>query len=176
MTERLHYSDPAEWTRKCRYPLHERRLLLYQNLVAIPLSVSGALTTSSTATSTPMPFNGEIVAVYGTLGTANVGADLLVNTQVAGTSQISAAANKVTFKDGDAAGTVASKKIVNTTTSTSTPANQISGVNYYATSAFPAPLSLGTFTAGQTIGLKVDQIGSGTAGSALSATVLVRVA
>ena len=75
---------------------------------------------------------------------------------------------------GATAGTAATLKITNSTTSTSSPANQTSGINYYATNSYPAANVLGTFTAGQTIGLKVDQVGSTVAGSALSATILVR--
>lgn len=147
---------------------------MYTSVVAIPVTISGALSTSSAFTSTPMPFNGEIVAVSASVGTGNVGADLLINTRVAGTSQIAADADKLALKDGATAGTVATLKIKDSGTSTSTPSNQTSGVNYYATNSYPAPKSLGTFTVGQTIGLKVDQVGSTTAGSALSATILVR--
>jgi hypothetical protein len=147
---------------------------MYSNVVAIPVTISGALTTSSAFTSTPMPFNGEIVAVSASVGTGNTGADMLINTQVAGTSQISATANKLALTAGATAGTVGTLKITNSATSTSTPSNQTSGINYYASNSFPNANVLGTFTTGQTIGLKVDQIGSTVAGSALSATILVR--
>jgi len=150
---------------------------MYSNYVAIPISNgSSALTNNTDYLSTPMPFNGEIVAVYASLGTGNTGADVVLNTRV-GTptgsmvSQISATADKLTITAGTAANTVSSIKITNNSFTQGSGTAQ--GTLTYNTS-YPAPKVLGTFTAGQTIGLRTDNIGSTVAGSALSATILVR--
>jgi hypothetical protein len=101
-------------------------------------------------------------------------------------SQITATADKLTIAAGTAANTVSSIKITNNSftqgTGTAqiqtaqtapfaqtTPANALS-----SNSSYPAPKVLGTFTAGQTIGLRTDLVGTTVAGSALSATILVR--
>jgi hypothetical protein len=134
-----------------------------ERFIILPVSIAGALTTSS-ALNFPVPFAGEVVGVSSVLGTGNTGADLLVNVTVAGTGVWTATADKVTHVAAATAGTVVSKAVASPVAA---------GTNYNTKAIFPSATPIASFAAGQTVGVKVDQVGSTVAGSDLRVLLIV---
>ncbi len=118
---------------------------------------SGALTVSNGAQPVPLPVPAELVAVYAAVGTAPTGAALLVNVRKNGVSLFSGA-GRVTVAAGATSGNKVEAPGV-------TP-----GQNVIAASV-PSAVALGTFAAGDTFTVDVEQIGSTVAGSDLGVTL-----
>ena len=111
---------------------------------AMSVQIDGALTTSSSL-AFRMPVKGKLVAVYGAVGTAPVGTDLLVDIHKEGTTIFTTQTNRLTVADGAAEGA----------------AGTVSGIE------------VPSFAAGDLFLIDVDQVGSGTAGSDLVVTFAI---
>lgn len=111
----------------------------------LTVTLAGAQTARAAAASIAAPFNGKIVSVSAAAGTAPVGADMLIDVNVGGTSVFDVDADRVTIADGaqtdvaDATGAAADTD----------------------------------FAQGALITVDVDQVGSGTAGSDVTVCIVI---
>lgn len=108
---------------------------------AFTFKIDGAISTSS-ALKWVAPCAGRIRSVYGAVGTAPTGADMLVDIHKGGTTIFTTQSNRLTIEDGESTG-----------------------------SATVAAAEIMDFTAGTVFEIDVDQVGSGVAGSDLAVTI-----
>jgi hypothetical protein len=108
---------------------------------AFTFKIDGAISTASSL-KWVAPCAGRIKAVYGAVGTAPVGADMLVDIHKDGTTIFTTQSNRLTIEDGESTG-----------------------------SATVTAAEIMDFAAGTVFELDVDQVGSGTAGSDLAVTI-----
>lgn len=124
---------------------------------AYQFAVTGALTVLAGAVAYPVPFNAELVSVYAQVGTAPTGADLLLNVRKNGVALFSGT-GRVKVAAGSTSGKLAEVNPV------------ASGQNYIG-GAVPNTPALGLYSAGDSVSVDVEQIGSTVAGSNLGVTL-----